>query len=221
MMDALEGLAELWPPFGVRVTCGQLVLRPLRDADFPEVLAVVHAGVHAPEQMPFSFPWTRYKGAEQERQFLQFHWGQRSSLKPEAWSLELGVWHEGRFVGVQGVGTQDFPVTRTGETGSWLGIGFQGQGIGTLMRQAICVLCFDHLGFEEVTSGAFTDNPASRAVSRKVGYRDNGERRFARQDALATMVQLVLRPEDLVRPPYDVEVEGAEAFADFVQARAT
>ena len=78
------------------------------------------------------------------------------------------------------------------------------------MRQAICVLCFDHLGFEEVTSGAFTDNPASRAVSRKVGYRENGEHRFARQGALATMVGLVLRPEDLVRPPYDVVVEGAQ-----------
>jgi RimJ/RimL family protein N-acetyltransferase len=217
----MDALAELWPPFGVRVTCGPLVMRPLRDDDFPEVLTVVHAGVHAPELMPFSFPWTDFKGAEQERQFLQFHWGQRVSIKTEAWSLELGVWHEGRFVGVQGVGTHDFPITRTGETGSWLGIEFQGRGIGTLMRQAMCVLCFDHLGFEEITSGAFTDNPASRGVSRKVGYRENGERRFARQGALATMVQLVLRPDDLVRPAHGVEVQGAEAFVEFVQARAT
>jgi RimJ/RimL family protein N-acetyltransferase len=216
-----DPLAELWPPFGLRATCGPLVMRPLRDEDFPEALAVVHAGIHPPDRMPFSSPWTEYVGADQERQFVQFHWGQRSSLKPEAWSLELGVWHEGRFVGLQGVGTHDFPVTRTGETGSWLGMEFQGRGIGTLMRQAICVLCFDHLGFEEITSGAFTDNPASQSVSRKVGYRENGERRFARQGALATMLQLVLRPEDLVRPPYDVDVVGAEAFLGLVQPRAT
>ena len=65
------------------------------------------------------------------------------------------MWEEGRLVGVQGVSTRDFPVTRTGETGSWLGQQFHGRGIGTLMRQAICVLCLDHLGFEEVTSAAF------------------------------------------------------------------
>ena len=78
-----------------------------------------------------------------------------------------------------------------------------------------------NLGFEEVTSGAFSDNPMSLAVSRKVGYRTNGERRFKREGEAATMVQLVLRPEDLVRPHEDVAVEGAEEFVAFVQGRAT
>jgi RimJ/RimL family protein N-acetyltransferase len=212
-MDALE---QLWPPFALRVTCGPLVLRPMRDTDFPEVLAVVHAGIHAPDFMPFSFPWTDVTGAEMDRQFLQYHWRARAELTPERWQLDLGVWKEGRFVGVQGVSTLDFPVTRTGETGSWLGQEFHGRGIGTLMRQAICVLCLDHLGFEQVTSGAFSDNPASLTVSRKVGYRANGEQRLARKGVVATNIQLVLAPEDLVRPPYDVEVVGADAFLELV-----
>ena len=221
--DDADDVARLWPPFRVRVTCGPLVMRPMRDADFPEVLAVAHAGIHDPARLPFYFPWTDAKGADLERSFLQYHWRSRSELSPEKWDLDLGVWHEGAFVGVQGVGTKDFPVTRTGETGSWLGQEFHGRGIGTLMRQAICVLCLDHLGFEEVTSGAFTDNPASLGVSRKVGYRVNGEQRLARKGELATNVQLVLRPQDLVRPPYDVDVVGADTFLDFVsaQARAT
>ena len=197
-------------------------MRPLRDTDFPEVIAVVHSGIHDADRMPFMFPWTEPKGAEQERRFLQYHWSVRANTSPNAWQLDLGVWHEGRFVGMQGVTTKDFPVTRSGETGSWLGKEFHGRGIGTLMRQAICVLCFDHLGFEEITSGAFTDNPASLGVSRKVGYRTNGEQRLARKGAVATNVQLLLRPEDLVRPPYDVGVVGAEAYLDLVQAaRAT
>jgi RimJ/RimL family protein N-acetyltransferase len=181
----------------------------------------VHAGIHAPELVPFSFPWTDATGGEMDRQFVQYHWRARAELAPERWQLDLGVWHEGRFVGVQGVSTRDFPVTRTGETGSWLGREFHGRGIGTLMRQAICVLCFDHLGFEEVTSAAFADNPASQGVSRKVGYRANGEERFARKGAAATMRRLVLLPEDLVRPPYDVEVAGAQRFVELVQPRAT
>ena len=223
-MDDTDELTGMWPPFGLEVTCGPLVMRPLRDVDFPEVLAVAHAGIHAPEQMPFYFPWTDAKGADLERSFLQYHWRTRAELSPEKWALDLGVWHEGRFVGVQGVGTHDFLVTRTGETGSWLGQQFHGRGIGTLMRQAICVLCLDHLGFEEVTSGAFSDNPASLGVSRKVGYRMNGEQRLARKGALATNIQLVLTTEELNRPPYDVDVVGAEAFLELVgagQARAT
>lgn len=217
----MDPLAELWPPFALHVTCGSLVLRPLRDADFPAVLSVVHAGVHSPDRMPFSFPWTDPTGAEQERQFMQYHWRARADLTPERWQLDLGVWNDGRFVGVQGVTTQDFAVTRTGETGSWLGQEFHGRGLGTLMRQVICVLCFDHLDFEEVTSAAFIDNPASQAVSRKVGYRPNGVERRARKGEPAAMQSLLLRPEDLVRPPHAVEVEGAESFLEFVQARAT
>jgi RimJ/RimL family protein N-acetyltransferase len=85
---------------------------------------------------------------------------------------------------------------------------FHGRGTGTLMRQAICVLCFDHLGFTEVTSGAFLDNPESRAVSRKVGYVENGRVRLKRRDTRAVNQQLLLTPEALVRPPHPVEVDG-------------
>jgi RimJ/RimL family protein N-acetyltransferase len=219
-----DDLGRMWPPFGLEVTCGPLALRPLRDSDFPEVLAVAHAGIHAAGEMPFYFPWTDAKGPALERSFMQYHWRNRAELSPDSWALDLGVWHEGRFVGVQGVSTHDFPVTHTGETGSWLGREFHGRGIGTLMRQAICVLCLDHLGFEEVTSAAFSDNPASLGVSRKVGYRPNGERRLARKGSMATNILLVLTPEDLVRPPYDVEVVGADAFLELVevdQGRAT
>ena len=47
------------------------------------------------------------------------------------------------------------------------------------------------------------------------------EVRYARSGALATNIRLVLTPEDLVRPPYDVSVEGADAFVELVQPRAT
>ena len=92
-------------------------------------------------------------------------------------TLDLAVRVDGQLAGVQGFSTKDYLVVRTGETGSWLGATFQGRGLGTAMRQAMCALLFDHLDAEEVTSAAFTDNPASLAVSRKVGYTDNGTHR--------------------------------------------
>ncbi|WP_337191858.1 GNAT family N-acetyltransferase [Nocardioides flavescens] len=224
MEPIADDLVRAWPPFGVRITCGPLEMRALRDGDFSEVFAVLREGVHAPERRVFYVPWTDSTGVQLEREFAQFHWRQRAEMSPERWALELGVWHEGSFVGMQGVSTSDFPVTRTGETGSWLGRRFHGRGIGTLMRQALCVACFDHLGFEEVTSGAFSDNPESLGVSRKVGYVRDGESRLVRDGAVATNVRLVLTPDALVRPSYAVEVEGAAAFLDLVgagQARAT
>ena len=85
---------------------------------------------------------------------------------------------------MQAIDTEHFLVLPgRGQTGSWLARRFHGQGIGTRMRTAMCILAFDHLDFEEITSGAFADNPASLGVSRKVGYRDNGETRLKRRDA--------------------------------------
>jgi RimJ/RimL family protein N-acetyltransferase len=141
----------------------------------------------------------------------------RAEFSPKAWTLDLLVRHEGVVVGCQGFHTRDFLVTRTGETGSWLGRPYQGRGIGTLMRQAICVTLFDHLGAEEITSAAFLDNPASLAVSRKLGYVDNGQiRRQRREGELAVTQQLLLRPDDLVRPMHPVHVEGAAAVRQLI-----
>ena len=205
-MPAIE---EFWPLFALRVRCGPLELRPLTDEDLAELVVVAQSGVHEPERMPFYHPWTEAEPDQLARNVVQYHWGKRGDFKPEQWSLELGVRHEGTLVGTQGVSTKDFLVTRSGETGSWLGLAHQRKGIGTLMRQAICVLCFDHLGFEELTSGAFHDNPSSLAVSRKVGYVANGDDRMKRRDAMVRHRRLLLTPEAFVRPNERVEIEGA------------
>jgi hypothetical protein len=85
------------------------------------------------------------------------------------------------------------------------------------MRQAICAFAFDHLDAAELSSGAFADNPASLAVSRKVGYRDNGRQRLQRRPGeLAINQGLVLTPGDLVRGEHPLEVEGLEGFRHFV-----
>ncbi len=61
------------------------------------------------------------------------------------------------------------------------------------MRQPACALVLDHLGGEQLTSAAYQDNPASLAVSRKVGYVDNGvERRQRREGELAVLRRRVL-----------------------------
>jgi RimJ/RimL family protein N-acetyltransferase len=204
---------DVFPALGVRMTAGPLELRGLVDDDLAQLGALAERGIHDPATMPFYQPWTEAPADQLARNTAQYHWRTRADFSPTKWDLNLGVWRDGDLLGTQGVGTEHFLVTRTGETGSWLAREHQGQGIGTAMRQMICAFLFDHLDFEEITSGAFTDNPASLAVSRKVGYRDNGVRRLKRREGeLALNRGLVLRPDDLVRGEHPLVVEGVAAF---------
>ena len=165
--------ADLLPVLGLRITAGPLELRGITDDLLPDLCDLAARGIHAPEQMPFVVPWTDVPAEELPRRFAQYHWLARAEFSPARWSLHLAVLHEGVPVGVQGLSTSSYLVTRTGETGSWLGQGFHGRGIGTAMRQVMCAFAFDHLDAAEITSSAFTDNPASLAVSTKVGYAAN------------------------------------------------
>jgi RimJ/RimL family protein N-acetyltransferase len=204
-------IADVFPALGLRITAGPLELRGISDEDLVTLGALAVGGIHEPDRMPFFYPWTDVDPSELPLRFAQYHWNIRASWSEEKWELNLGVWRDGELLGVQGVATENFLVTRTGETGSWLARQHQGKGVGTAMRQAICAFLFDHLDFAEISSAAFTDNPSSLAVSRKVGYRENGVRRLKRREGeLATNLGLLLRPEDLVRGEHPLAVEGVQ-----------
>jgi RimJ/RimL family protein N-acetyltransferase len=210
---AMKSLEEIWPLFGLRIRSGPLELAAVRDDDIPLLVALAERGIHDPAKMPFAFPWTDAPKAQLARNMAVHYWESRTKTSPDRWSLELVVRSEGAVAGIQAFAATNYLVTRTGETGSWLSLDHQGQGIGTLMRQTMCAFLFDHLDAEEITSAAFVDNPSSMAVSRKVGYSSNGETREKRRDGeLAICRRLVLRPKDLVRSAYELEVEGLAAL---------
>jgi RimJ/RimL family protein N-acetyltransferase len=213
----MQTLTDLFPPLGLRVVAGPLELRGLTDDLILQLCATAEAGIHEPDAMPFYFPWSTAPAGELSRNTAAYHWGKRSSFSPDDFCLDLAVVLDGRVIGAQGVAARNFPVTRTGETGSWLGREFQGRGLGTTMRRAICALLFDHLGFEEITSAAFVDNPASLAVSRKVGFRPTSVSRIKRREGeLALNQGLVLTPEDFDRGDVEIEVTGAEPVRAFI-----
>ena len=213
----MAALEDLFPPFGLRVADGPLELLGLTDERIAELCDVAERGIHDPDAMPFYFPWTAAPAGELARNTAAYHWGKRSTFSPDDFCLDLAVVLDGRVIGCQGVAGKHFPVTRTGETGSWLGQEFQGRGLGTRMRRMMCALLFDHLGFEEVTSAAFLDNPASLAVSRKVGYRPTAVSRIKRREGeLALNQGLVLGPADFVRGDVEIEVTGAGPVRRFL-----
>ncbi len=212
----MPSLEQIFPPFGLRITAGPIELRPLTDDVIPLLVDLVLDGIHAPDFMPFALPWTLEPREKLPYNTASFYWTSRGSWSPAKWTLTTVVFYEGVCVGVQDFVAKNFAVTRTGETGSWLGLSHQGRGIGTLMRQTMCAFLFDHLGATRLNSAALFDNEPSDRVSRKLGYRDNGEDLLDRMGTAALVRRFVLTPETFVRHDHPMIVEGLEPFRRFV-----
>lgn len=209
-------LEQIWPPYRLSVTEGDLALTIVSDDDLPGLVALALSGVHDPAYMPFSHPWTDAAPADLPAEFARYHWSARARFTPASFTLNFAVRVHGEMVGIQAYSTEDYAITRTGETGSWLATRFHGRGIGTRMRRAICAFAFDHLGAAQVTSGAFADNAASLGVSRKVGYQPNGTTRLTRRGQPAVNQQLLLTPGTLIRGN-PITVIGAAELRDFLR----
>lgn len=164
----------------------------MRDMDLPELVAAAAAGIHDEDHRPFPRNWANGAPVEVGRNLARRYWTRRATLPSPEWALPLVVRHEGKIVGVQGAEAVNYPILRTPDTFSWLSRREHGKGIGTLMRQAICTLLFDELDAHEITSGAYADNPASAAVSRKVGYLQNGEKLELRDDSAVRHQKFIL-----------------------------
>lgn len=209
-------LEEIWPPYGLVVESGDLRMTALREADVPEVLDVVASGIHDPAWTPFLFPWTDAPAEEMPANYLRFYASTLTRTVDGDVSLELVVRRNGQVIGMQGMNGPDVAGTRRLETGSWLGLPFQGQGLGTRMRRMMCALAFDGLGLDAVTSSAWEDNAASRRVSEKVGYRETGRGQAERRGVPTGEVYFELRPEELVRGDEPVRITGAEQLRRFL-----
>jgi RimJ/RimL family protein N-acetyltransferase len=183
---------DWWPLAQLRLETPKLELRVPSESDLYALAGLAALGVHDPQVQPFAFPWTDASPAERARGTLQYQWRQRGLWAPEKWALELAVVRDDVVVGTQGMSAQNFAVLREVSTGSWLGLEHQGQGIGTEMRAAVLHLAFEGLGADYALSGAFTDNAASLAVSRKLGYAEDGIEREVRRGEPAVTQRLRL-----------------------------
>ncbi|SNY58261.1 GNAT family N-acetyltransferase [Paractinoplanes atraurantiacus] len=179
-------LSDLWPLYRLVLRTPRLELRFPGEDHLGELARLAADGVHDPAVQPFAAAWTDAPPAEVARSVLQWNWRLRADWSPGRWELGLVAIADGRVVGTQGIGADDFAVLREVGTGSWLGRAHHGRGYGTEMRAAVLELAFAGLGAEFATSEAFADNHASYAVSRKLGYADDGIARHAIRDRVTT-----------------------------------
>ena len=201
-----------WPLFDLEVRTPRLTLRYPDDALMVELATLARSGVHDPEEMPFTVPWTDAASPEREWNSYRYWWQCRAATTPEHWDIELAVIVDGEVVGVQGLTADEFVKRRTFMSGSWLGRAFQGRGTGKEMRAAILHLGFAGFGAEIATTGAWSDNARSLAVTSRLGYEANGIDRALKRDAPADLMRFRMTRAhwETIRRD-DIELVGIEA----------
>lgn len=192
----------------------------LPDLELLDELASLAAkGIHPPETTPFGAAWTDLPSPELERSAVRWNLLQMGGWRTDAWSFDPVVLHAGSVVGTQGIAADNFSVTRSFRTGSWLGREHQGRGMGREMRSAILHFGFVCLAARVAESTAFLDNQASLGVSRSLGYEENGRSVVARRGLPAEQVAMRLtRAQWELSEPPGVQVEGVEHCLDLFGA---
>ncbi len=207
----MTGVARDWPLFDIRICTPRLEIRLPTDDDLPGLVDEIVAGVHSTATMPFTKEWTDVRSPLRERESLQWWWRQRAEWSARKWIFTGAVFVDGKPVGVQDVGAENFAALRAVETGSWIGLRHQGHGIGKEMRAAILHLAFAGLGAIEAGSGAWHDNAHSLGVSRALGYERNGESLALRRGRPERQIRLRLTRDTWESARRDdIEIEGLE-----------
>lgn len=199
-----------WPLLDLRITTGDLELRPLVEADLADVVRALPADLELDPSLP-GFPVP-----DEVRPAVVTHleyWRAYGTWSPESWNVYLAARRDGQLLGLQGLEGDDFPTLRTVDTSSWLVPDARGSGLGKAMRRAVLSLAFDHLGARAAITSAWHDNSASLGVSRSLGYRPNGESFLARGDGVDTLVHLRMTAADWAASGggAGITVEGVDA----------
>jgi RimJ/RimL family protein N-acetyltransferase len=181
-----------------------VLLRGVTDADLEPLLAAFPDDLgQDPRHQAFLEP-----AADRRRVLTAEIWQHRGSWSPSSWCLDLAVEVDGRVVGVQGLEGDDFRSLRTVDSYSWLATDVRGRGLATAMRTGVLALAFDELGAVAAVSSATPDNAPSLAVSRRLGYADNGLSRTTSQDGVIDLRHLRLLAETWRAAGHRVEIDG-------------
>lgn len=203
-----------YPAFDVQVTTPRLELRAATDDVLGQLAPLVREGKTAAHPPPYDDPMSLYESDPEIRvhRWLQGIWRGRGRVEPDFWRLYFAVIVAGEPVGMQDLVGDRFSTHGTVTTFSWLSVDARRKGVGREMRAAVLQLAFDGLGAREANSDAFLDNVGSNAVSKALGYRENGTDWDTRQGEPAPLQRWRLTREAwLPQWRSDIELQGVAA----------
>ena len=167
-------ISDHLPVYKLRLRTERLELRLPGLDELAQVADAAAEGIHDPSHMPFRYPWSAADPPQRARSVMLWYLRAVGGWSADRWTLPFAVFFEGRPVGFQEVFAERFALSREVGTGSWIGLAYQGKGIGTEMREAVLHFVFAGIGADWATSDSFEGSAASAGVSRKLGYSSDG-----------------------------------------------
>lgn len=172
-------MSRYWPLAGLRVRTERLELRPPTAADLDALADLAADGIHDPNEMPFSTPWTDAADLPAEvihdPKVMPFAvaWTDATGLPYSALRDGTGEWPTaGDSVAL--TTSEHSPDKLTDHVCRAIGAAPAAPPFGTEMRAAVLHLAFEGLGARYARSGTLDGNGASLRVSEKNGYVPQG-----------------------------------------------
>lgn len=156
-------------PLFVPLATDRLILRPLTADDAEPLHRLVNDWEVTRNLAVVPFPYPRELADEWIRSTQQ--------------SMETGTAYDLAITGRDGehemlvgvVGVRIDAATRIGRIGYWIGRRFWGHGVATEAAGRFVRWALANLDLDRLQAGVITDNPASAAVLRRIGFRQTGE----------------------------------------------
>lgn len=162
--------------FNISIKTSRLNLRVPKDKEFEQLGQVVSDGIQKPDEPHFQSEGLYNKTPEEGTKGLkEFVEGHINNWSKEDWQLPFAIFYEDRPIGLITMYSKQFPITRGFGASYWIGLPYQGKGLGTEALNAILTLGFDGLSAREAYCGTWSDNIASLRMMEKLGFVFNGE----------------------------------------------
>ena len=205
-------MPRAWPLFDLRIETPLLTLRLPTDPELEALADKAPGSVLTKESRHYLTNWTYQEPPYAQASIMQFHWAARANLTPDDWRLTFAIFPKGhkQAVGCMDLMANKFPVRKSVGSGSWLLKEWQGRGLGSEARAGILQLAFGELGAEEARSVALAENQASRAVSLKNRYLEDGGEISAAQGITAYPATRYLLTRDRWYSRDDIKISGLE-----------
>jgi [ribosomal protein S5]-alanine N-acetyltransferase len=148
----------------------RLELRPFRDGDVDALWPYV-----SDPEFPKQMSWEAHKDKSETLAFVQAQQQAIAENIGVAWAMV----YEGRVVGSISFDSirwhlRALRIDRT-EVGYWLGPPYWGKGLMTEAAHAVVRYGFETIGVHKINVGCLANNPGSRRVIEKVGFRYIGK----------------------------------------------
>jgi 8-oxo-dGTP diphosphatase len=162
--------AEPTPTGFVPLKTERLTLRPFQPGDAANLHRLINNFDIAKMLELVSFPYSR----DQAEDWIKS--SNQNLAAGAACQLAITGQEKDHEVLVGGVGITIDRASRIGRLGYWVGHKYWGHGVATEAAGRLTRWSFANLEIDRITAGVATDNPASAAVLRRIGFRQVGER---------------------------------------------